>query len=80
MIWFSTLTRTVEELKQTLEQVKNNAIAQPNLAQLQSLIAGAMQRPQQLPSFDTQEAMINATGKALRPAEKPRRQRPRIAR
>ena len=76
----ATLTRTVEELKATLEQAKNAALAAPNLQQLQSLIAGAMQRPQALPAYDTQTAMINATGEALRPAQKPRRQRPRIAR
>ncbi len=78
----STLTRTVEELKATLEQVKNNAIAQPNLQQLQNLIAGAMQRPQHMPSvsFDPQTAMINAAGEASRPVEKPHRQRPRITR
>ncbi len=78
----ATLTRTVEELKGLVEQMKNNAMAQPNLQQLQQLIAGAMQRPTHMPAapFDQQSAMINATGEALRPTEKPRRQRPRIAR
>jgi predicted RNase H-like nuclease (RuvC/YqgF family) len=76
----ATLTRTVEELKAVVEQAKNNALNAPNLQQLQSLIAGAMQRPQALPAYDTQTAMINATGEALRPGQKPRRQRPRIAR
>ncbi len=78
----ATLTRTVEDLKATLEQAKNNALAGPNLQQIQQLIAGVMQRPEHLPaqSFDAQTAMINATGKELRSTEKPRRQRPRIDR
>jgi hypothetical protein len=78
----ATLTRTVEELKTVVEQAKNNALAGPNLQQLQSLIAGAMQRPQHMPNqgFDPQTAMINASGEAARPVRKPHRQRPRISR
>jgi hypothetical protein len=78
----ATLTRTVEELKTVVEQAKNNALAGPNLQQLQTLIAGAMQRPQHMPNqgFDPQTAMINASGEAARPVRKPHRQRPRISR
>jgi hypothetical protein len=78
----STLTKAVETLKAQIEEMRDAAVRQPNLAQLQTMIAGAMQRPQHMPaqSFDPQSAMINATGQAIRPTEKPRRQRPRIAR
>jgi hypothetical protein len=78
----STLTKTVESLKAQIEEMRDVATKQPNLQQLQSLLAGAMQRPVHMPvaSFDPQQAMIDAQGEAMRPVRKPHRQRPRITR
>lgn len=78
----STLTKTVADLKAQIEEMRDIATKQPNLAQLQTLLAGAMQRPVHMPaaSFDPQQAMIDAQGEAMRPTRKPHRQRPRLSR
>lgn len=77
------LRKTVDDLKGLIEEMRSAAVGQPNLAQMQSMLAGLMQRPQHMPSrsFDSQTAMINATGESLRPVHRAaKRQRPRIAR
>ena len=68
------LEKTVEQLKATVEELRSAGAAAPSLAQLQTLISGAMARPQMpmaqattAPGFDPQSAMINATSDALRP-------------
>lgn len=75
------LKRTVSELQQTIESMRNSALGAPNLAQVQSLIAQAMERPVHMPSapFDSQAAMINAMDASKRGGQVPRRQRPRLA-
>lgn len=57
------LKKTVEDLKATVEGMRSIQPNQPDLAQLQSLLAGVMQRPVSVPStpFDAQTAQINAT-------------------
>jgi hypothetical protein len=77
------LKSTVEKLMVRVEELTQNNLAQPNLAQLQTLIAGAMSRPQHMPNqaFDPQTAMINATSPTslVEQGHKPkRRARPRV--
>lgn len=77
------LKRTVDELKNTLEDMRANGLQQPNLAQLQTIIAGAMARPTHMPQqgFDPQSAMINATSATAQvtQAARGRRVRPKVA-
>lgn len=57
------LKKTVEDLKAVVEDLRSGSQGQPQLADLQRLIAGVMQRPVNQPSqtFDAQTAQINAT-------------------
>lgn len=76
----SFLTKQVEELKNTVQQMRNETMARANIA-AQTLMAGAMGRPthQAQVAFDEQTAMIEAAGRASRPPPAPQaRQRRRI--
>lgn len=77
------LRKSVDELKGLIEEMRT-AATQPNLGQVQAMLAGIMQRPQHMPNqtFDAATAMINAAGAATRPApaRQRTRQRPRLAR
>ncbi len=71
------LRRMCEDMKNTIQTMRNERLVQADLA-LQTLVAGAMPRPQHMQgvSFDPQTAMINAQGHATRPT--PKRQRPKL--
>lgn len=79
------LNKTVEDLKRTVEELRTQGSGVPNLAQLQSLLAGVMQRPVHTPQasagFDAQSAMINATSPTAQVTEarKNRRVRARVS-
>lgn len=70
------LKRMVEDLKATVQTMRNERLQQADLA-LQTLVAGAMPRPTHMPGvgFDPQTAMINATGQAIRQPARRRRTR-----
>jgi hypothetical protein len=57
------LERTVDDLKGLVEELRGKAMGAPDLAQIQAMVAGVMQRPVSLPGpqFDAQSAMINST-------------------
>jgi hypothetical protein len=57
------LHKTVETLKNRVEELSQRTQGVPDLAAIQALLAGAMQRPVHMPQagFDSQAAMINAT-------------------
>jgi hypothetical protein len=75
------LKSQVAQLKDRLEAMLQNQAQQPDLATMQAMLAGVMQRPQHMPqaSFDPQTAMINAQGQATRGVQKRHRPRPRSA-
>jgi hypothetical protein len=77
------LRQQVGELKNTIEQMRSSTLGQPDLRQVQALIAQAMERPVNMPSqqFDVQAAMINAMDHEKRTPYRapPKRQRPRLA-
>lgn len=76
------LKKTVDDLMAQVSELRDNNSSQPNMAQIQTLLAGVMQRPTHMPSktFDPQTAMINATSAtSLVTQGKPkRRQRSRL--
>ena len=77
------LKNMVDKLKGRVEELTSHAQGQPDLATLQAMLAGAMNRPVHMPQagFDAQSAMINATSATgeLQRQKPQRRQRPRIA-
>jgi len=76
------LKNMVEKLKARVEDMTERAQGAPDLAALQTMLAGAMNRPVHMPQagFDVQSAMINATSTTgeLQRRKPQRRQRARI--
>jgi len=74
------LERQITDMKDIIDQLQNQRQQAPSLEQVQSIIAGVMQRPQHLPnrSFDASTAMINANSPSRLEPKPKKRVRPNV--
>ena len=72
------LKSQVSQLKDQLDQMMQRMTQQPDVATLQTMLAGVMKRPTHMPqqAFDSQTAMINQQGKDACNVQKRCRPRP----